>query len=58
MSKPIALYQDKDYLSWVILFRLGWLSYLVRLVKFFRLDYIDSICLVKWQGLVMLSYLI
>ena len=21
----------------------------------FRLDYIESICLVKWQGLVMLS---
>ena len=28
---------------------------LVMLVKFFRLDYIDLICSVKWQGLVMLS---
>ena len=55
MSKPIALYQDKNYFSKAILFKLGWLSYLVRLVNFFRLDYIDSICLVKWQGLVMLS---
>ena len=42
MSKPIALIQD-------ILVRL----YLVTLVKFFRLNYIDLICLVK--GLVMLS---
>ena len=55
MSKPIDLYQDKNYFSKAILFKLGWLSYLVRLVNFFRLDYIDSICLVKWQGLVMLS---
>ena len=55
MSKPIALYQDKNYFSKAILFKLGRFSYLVRLVNFFRLDYIDSICLVKWQGLVMLS---
>ena len=55
MSKPIAFYQDKNYFSKAILFKLGWLSYLVRLVNFFRLDYIDSICLVKCQGLVMLS---
>ena len=57
MSKPIALYQDKNHFSKAILFKLGWLSYLVRLVKIFRLDYIDSIWLVKWQGLVMLSKL-
>ena len=25
---------------------------MVRLVKLLRLDYIDSICIVKWQGLV------
>ena len=55
MSKPIALYEDKNYFSKAILIKVGWLSYLVRYVKFFRLDYIDSICLVKWQGLVMLS---
>ena len=55
MSKPIALYQDKNYFRKAILFKLGWLSYVVKLVKFFRLDFIDSICLVKWQGLVMLS---
>ena len=55
MSKPIALYQDMNYFSKVILFKLGWLGYFVRLVNFFRLDYIDSICLVKWQGLLMLS---
>ena len=55
MSKPIALYQDENYFSLALLSKLGWLSYLVRLFKFFRLDYIDSICLVKWQGLVMLS---
>ena len=55
MSKPIALYQYKNYFSKAIQFKLGWLSFWVRLVKFFRLDYIDSICLVKWQGLVMLS---
>ena len=55
MSKPIALYQDKNCFSKAILFKLDWLSYLVRYVKFFRLDYIDSICLVNWQGLVMLS---
>ena len=55
MSKPVALYQDKNYFRKAILFKLGWLSYLVRLVKLFRLYYIDSICLVKWQGLVMLS---
>ena len=41
MSKPIAFYQD-------ILVRL----YLVTLVKFFRLNYIDLICKVK--GLVRL----
>ena len=50
MSKPIALYQDKNYFSEAILFELGRFCYLVRLVNFFRLDYIDSICLVKWQG--------
>ena len=55
MSKPIALYQDKNYFSKAILFKLGRFCYLVRLVDFFRLDYIDSICLVKWQGLIMLS---
>ena len=55
MSKPIALYQDENYFSKAILFTLGRFCYLVRLVNFFRLDYIDSICLVKWQGLVMLS---
>ena len=55
MSKPIALYEHKNYFSSAILFKEGWLSSLVRLVKFFRLDYIDLICLVKWQGLVMLS---
>ena len=55
MSKPITLYQDQNYFSKAILFKLGLLSYLVRLVMFFRLDYIDSICLVKWQGLVMLT---
>ena len=44
----------------VSLFRLGRLglsgkvSY-VRLVIFFRFDFIDLICLVKWQVLVMLS---
>ena len=54
MSKPIALYKDENYLRKAILFKFGWLSYVVRLVKFFRLDYIDSICLVKCQGLVML----
>ena len=44
MSKPIALHQDKDYFS------------LVRLVNFFlRFDFIDFICLVKWQVLVMLT---
>ena len=47
MSKPIGLYQDKNYFSKGILFKLGWLNYLVRLVKLFRLDYIDSICLVN-----------
>ena len=31
---------------------------LFKLVKFFRLDYIDSICLVKWQGLVKLVNLV
>ena len=36
MSKPIALYQDKNYSN-------------------FLLSYINLICLVKWQGLVMLS---
>ena len=55
MSKPIALYQDKNYLRKAILFKFGWLSYVVRSVKFFMLDYIDSICLVKWQGLIMLN---
>ena len=55
MSKPITLYQDKSYFIKAILFKLGRFCYLVRLVNFFRLDYIDSICLVKWQGLVMLS---
>ena len=55
MSKPIALYQDKNYFSKAILFKLGQFCYLVRLLNFFSLDYIDSICLVKWQGLVMLS---
>ena len=34
MSKPIALYQEKKYFSKAIKFKLGWLSYLVRLVKF------------------------
>ena len=58
MSKPIALYQEKSYFRKAILFELGWLSYVVRLVKFFRLDYIDSICLVKWQGLIMLHKLV
>ena len=55
MSKPITLYQDINYFRKAILFKLGWLSYVVRLAKFFRLDYIDSICLVKWQQLGMLS---
>ena len=55
MSKPVAFYQDNNYFSKAILSKLGWLSYLDSLVKFFRLDYIDSICLVKWKGLVMLS---
>ena len=55
MSKPIALYQDKKYFSKAILFELGQFCYLVRLVNFFRLDNIDSICLVKWQGLVVLT---
>ena len=55
MSKPIALYQEKNYFSKAIQFKLGTLSYLVRLVKFFRLGYIDSICFVKWQGLVLLT---
>ena len=50
MLKPIALYKDN-----IILVRLY--TIYVRLVKFFRLDYIDSFCLVKWQGYVMLSYL-
>ena len=54
MSKPIVLYEDKNDFSKAIL-KLGWLSYLVRHVKFFRLDYIDSICLVQRQWLVMLS---
>ena len=54
MSKPIALYQDENYFCKAILFKLGWLSYLVRSVKFIRLDYIDLIRLVKWQGLVKL----
>ena len=53
MSKPIALYQDKNYFSKALLFKLVRFCYLVRLVDFFRLDYIDSICFVKWQGLVM-----
>ena len=34
MSKLIALYQNKDYFSYAILFKLGRLSYLVRLVSF------------------------
>ena len=55
MSKPIDSYQDENYFRKALLFKLGWLSYLVRLVQFFRLGYIDSICLAKWQGLVMLS---
>ena len=50
MSKPIALYQDKNNFRKAILFKLGWLSYVVRLVNSFRLDYIDSICLVQLQG--------
>ena len=46
----------------IILVRLYYLNKviqvsLVSLVKFFRLDYIDSICLVKWQGLAMLTKL-
>ena len=49
MSKPITLYQDKNYFRKALLFELGWLSYA------FTLDNIDAICLVKWQGLVMLS---
>ena len=55
MSKPIALYEDKNYFSKAILFKLGRLSYLDRLVKFFRLDYIDLICLLNWQVLFMLN---
>ena len=55
MSKPIALNEEKNYFRKAILFKLGWLSYVVRLVKFLGLDYIDLICLVKLQGLVMLS---
>ena len=55
MSKPIALYKDNNYFSKAILFKLCRFCCLVRLVNFFRLDYIDSICFVKWQGLGMLS---
>ena len=55
MSKPIAIYKDKNYFSKAILLKLGRFYYLVRLVNFLRLDYIDSICLVKRQGLVMLN---
>ena len=55
MSKPIGLYQDKNHFRKTILFKLGSLRYVVRLVNILRLDYIDSICLVKWQGLVMLN---
>ena len=55
MSKPIALYQDNNYFSKAILSKFGRFCYLVRLVNFFRLDYIDSICLVRCQRLVMLS---
>ena len=51
MSKPIDLYQDKNDFSQVI--KLVWLGSL----SLSLLSYIDSICFVKWPGLVMLSQL-
>ena len=51
MSKPIALYQDKSYFIQIRVIKLVWLSYL----SLSLVSYIDLICLVKWQGLVMLS---